>query len=115
MPNQPPPDALASLQTVARLLRGAQHLGPEAQRALADLVEELSQALASESLSAQEKAHLAQTTENLARAVHEQHDQGLLSDARDRLEQAVVGIETRAPVATGVVRRLVDALANLGI
>lgn len=115
MPEQPPRDALTSLRAVAQLLREAHHLGPDVRRALADLVDELGQALASEALPAAEKAHLAESTTHLVDALRHQHDTGLLSEARDRLAQAIVGAEARAPLAAGVVRRLVDALANLGI
>ena len=34
---------------------------------------------------------------------------------RDRLREAAVRAEVQAPVATGIVRRLIDTLANLGI
>jgi hypothetical protein len=115
MPEQLPSDALANLRSVAQLLREAPHLDPEAQQALADLVEELGQALVSESLPATEKAHLAESTAHLVDALRHGHDKGLLSEARDRLARAVVGAEVRAPLVAGVVRRLVDALANLGI
>lgn len=102
------------LQELARLLRDTPHLEPEAQQELADLVAELSQALAG-SLSSAEADHLGQTAIHMVRALHEQRDSDYLSAARDRLRNAAVRAELQAPVATGIVRRIIDALANLGI
>jgi hypothetical protein len=39
----------------------------------------------------------------------------LLSAARERLDDAVVRAEVQAPVLSGVIRRLLDALAHIGI
>lgn len=108
---QPSSGDPARLRELAGLLRAADHLSPEAQQALADLVEELSGALPGTAASAQ----LAESAAHLAAALHEQKDPGLLERARQRLEEAALRAETEAPVATGVVRRLIDALANLGI
>ncbi len=110
-----PPEVRESLQKVSRLLHEARHLGPEAQRTLADLVDELANALAAGGVSAAEAAHLSERTARLLEAVEGQHDEGVLNAARERLEEAVVGAESRAPVVAGVARRLLDALANLGI
>jgi hypothetical protein len=121
MPEQPQPnplsraDVVASLREVSGLLREAHHLGPEAQETLAGLVEELGHALASGTISAEELAHVRDSTAQLAEALHQRHDESVLAAARDRLGEAVVGLEARAPVVTGVVRRLLDALASLGI
>jgi hypothetical protein len=68
------------LQELAQRLRAADHLGPEAQQAIADLV-----------------------------------DAGLLAAARHRFEAAVTRAELEAPMATGIARRLIETLANLGI
>ena len=110
-----PSDSVAKFHAVAQLLREAHHLGPEAQRELADLLDELGAALASDAVPPAEKAHLADSAAHLVRALHQQHDEGLWGRARHRLEQAIVAAEAQAPVAAGVARRLVDALANLGI
>ncbi len=102
------------LQELADLLRDAPHLEPEAQQELADLVAELSQALAG-NLSSAEADHLAQNTLHMVQALHEQRDAHYLSATRDRLRDAAVHAELQAPVAAGIVRRIIDALANLGI
>jgi len=59
--------------------------------------------------------HLAETTAHFVQALHRRHEPGGLSGARDRLEQAIVGAEARAPVVAGVARRVLDALSNWGI
>jgi predicted nuclease with TOPRIM domain len=121
MPEQPQPnppsraEVEASLRAVSRLLREAHHLGPEAQETLAELVDELGRALGAGTVSAEELAHLRESTAQLAEALHRRHDEGVVAAARDRLEEAVIGVESRAPVVAGVVRRLLDALSNLGI
>src|SRR5262245_20860586 len=116
-PPQPsvPPEVRDSLQAVGRLLREAHHLGPEAQQQLAELVDELGQFLGSTTASPAELAHLRDSTTRLAEAVHHQHDEGLLSAARDRVEEAAMSLEARAPTVAGVLRRLLDTLSNLGI
>jgi hypothetical protein len=116
-PSNPPvpPEVQDSLHTINQLLRDAHHLGPQAQRTLAALVGELEHALGASKASPEELAHLTDSTAKLVEAVHQQHEEGVLGAARDRLEEAVIGAEARAPVVTGVVRRLLDALSNLGI
>jgi hypothetical protein len=115
-PGQPTaPEIRANLHQVAELLRHAHHLGPEAQDALADLVDELGATLDAKAVPFQEMAHLTASTAQLARALHERHDSGVLVAAKDRLEEAAVRAEAKAPMVTGVVRRVIDALANLGI
>jgi hypothetical protein len=110
-----PPEVQTSLHTVSKLLHEAHHLGPEARATLADLVDELSQALRSGTPSSEELAHLQQSTAKLIEAVHQQQDEGVLAAARHRLEEAVVAAEARAPTVAGVARRLLDALSSLGI
>jgi hypothetical protein len=105
----------ASLHTIARVLREAQPLGPEARRALADLVDELGNVLHSAAVPAPDVSHLADSTTHLIQALHQRHDAGRLARARDRLEQAILSVERQAPVAAGLARRVLDALANVGI
>jgi hypothetical protein len=116
---QPPspsrPEIEASLHAVSQLLRQAHHLSPEAQETLAELVDELGHAIGSGTASPEELAHLQESTARLLQAVQQRHDEGVVAAARDRLEGAVIGIESRAPVVAGVARRLLDALSNLGI
>jgi tRNA C32,U32 (ribose-2'-O)-methylase TrmJ len=116
-PPQPPTaaDVHASLHHLAQFLRQSGHLDTQEQQALADLVDELGRAIDQAALPSAETAHLAESIAQLTRAVHHRHDTGLLTAAKERLGQAVVSIETQAPMATGLVRRLLEALANLGI
>lgn len=102
----------ASLHELAQLLRSAHHLEPEAQQALADLVEEMSQSLARAEVPSAEMAHLAASAGQLSQALHQQHDTRRL---RERLEEVALRAETEAPVTAGIVRRLLDTLTNLGI
>jgi hypothetical protein len=121
MPDQPPsrPDVAvqvqASLHELAKILREARHLDPEAQRALADLVDELGKMLDPARPPSVETAQLAGSAANLMRALHEKQNPTLLQAAKDRLEEAALRAEAEAPLATGIVERLIDALANIGI
>jgi hypothetical protein len=103
------------LHELAEVLRQAHHLDPETQEALADLVDELSKALTATALASSETAHLASSAAGLARTLHQQANPTLLSAAKQRLEQAALRAEAQAPVATGIARRLLDTLADLGI
>ena len=118
--DHPDPPAAAAvgahLHLLAELLREADHVGPAAQGALAELVDELSRALTADTVPAAELARLADRTAALIRAMEaQQAEPGLLGRARDRLEAAVAAVEAEAPVTAGVARRLMDTLANLGI
>jgi len=104
----------SSLQAVAKLLREPQPLSAEAKDALAGYVEELSALLGNPQAPPEAVRHLADSTAHLVEAVH-RRDRGLIASARDRLEQAILNAESHAPVAAGVARRVLDALANIGI
>ena len=111
----PPLDEIrARLLACAMSLRDADHIEPEAQRALADLVIELASALDPRAASAQ-AAHLAESSAYLVEALHEPENPGLIAAARRRVEEAAARAEAGAPVATGVARQLIDLLAGLGI
>lgn len=119
MSEQPTPgpsldETRARLLACAMSLRDADHIEPEAQRALADLVLELADALGPQVPTAQ-AAHLAETSAHLVEALHEPQDAGLIAAARRRVEEAAARAEAGAPVATGVARQLIDLLAGLGI
>jgi hypothetical protein len=117
-PSATPPtqaELQANLTTLAQLLRKTHHVGPEAQRKLAELVQELSQALATPAVPTTEVAALASSTGGLVRALHEQADTSKLGEARDRVNRAIFAAEARAPFAAGIVQRLVDVLTDLGI
>ncbi|MSQ97074.1 MAG: DUF4404 family protein [Gemmataceae bacterium] len=116
-PSQPPAteQVQAHLHAIARLLRETRHVGPEAQALLADLVDELGNALASADVPNEEVARLTECTTHLAQAVQEEGQPGMLEAAEERLEHAVLAVETKAPVLAGLTRRLAEMLSNLGI
>jgi hypothetical protein len=117
-PAPPGPDSAATvrtrLQEVVPLLRESRHIDPDVQQALADLVDELIRVMDPHA-PALEAAHLAESSTHLVQALHRKQHAGLLAAATERLEEAATRAEAEAPVATGLARRLVDLLANLGI
>jgi hypothetical protein len=122
MPEQPlrppspaAPAPLANLHAVAQLLREAKRLGPEEQRILAEVIDELARTLESPQGSSPELMRLADSTTHLLQAMHQRHDTGLLTAAQRRVEDALGAAETRAPFLVGLVRRLIEALAATGI
>ncbi len=121
MPDEmPPSEPLAngvqsSLHVIAEILRDAKPMGRDVRSVLAELVEELAQFLAMPSPPPSEVAHLAESTANLTRAVHRGAAPGVLATARDRVEVALLAVETKAPLLAGLARRLLDTLGNLGI
>jgi hypothetical protein len=104
----------ARLQEVVPLLRTARHIEPEVQQALANLVDELVRVM-DPNAPAAETGHLAESTAHLVQALHRRHHGGLIASAKERLEEAATHAVAEAPVATGLARRLIDTLANLGI
>jgi hypothetical protein len=104
----------ALLTTVAQFLRQAHRLGPETQLVLADFVEELGKALEHQEISAAEIGRLTDCAAHLLDAVHGE-EPGVLDSARVGLERAVVAVETRVPTVAGLLRRLAETLADLGI
>jgi hypothetical protein len=114
-PSEPPPGVQPSLYAVAEMLRDPHPLSREVRAALADFVDELGTALAGSSVPPAEVTHLADSAAQLVKAVHAQDAPGVLAAARDRLEAAILVTESKAPLAAGLARRLLDALANIGI
>jgi predicted AlkP superfamily phosphohydrolase/phosphomutase len=118
-PIPPTPPAVAQvrthLHTIARLLREVHHLSPEAQARLAELVDELGQALESDTVPSAELAHLTECAAQLVSATQRGEDEGLLNKTRERLDRAALAVETEAPLLAGLARRLAEALTNLGI
>jgi hypothetical protein len=104
----------ARLSELSELLHQTDHLGPETQQELADLVDELGQAVAEGRLEPTATAQLAASAREMTEALRQQHH-GLLAAADDGLERIVVEAEGRAPVATGFAERLIDILSSLGI
>jgi hypothetical protein len=111
----PLPEVQGRLHEVARLLRQPGPLDPASRQVLAELIDELSRALQSSTAAPAEVTQLAGTTAQLAEALHRRQDAGWLAQARDRFEEAALRAEARAPVAVGLARQLLDALANIGI
>jgi hypothetical protein len=103
----------SSLHALAQSVRDAPALGREAQQALAELLDELSRAVAA-GQPAESLAPLAASATQLVQAIGQQ-DQGLIAAARQRLAHAVFRAEAQAPVAAGIVERLLDALSSIGI
>ena len=108
------PEIQERLREVAGLLRESPAIDPESRQALAGLIDELGTALASGVGPSPEGAHLALTAAHLAESLHQQ-DQGRLGQVRDRLEQGLLAAEARAPLVSGLIHRLLEALANVGI
>lgn len=105
----------ASLHDLAELLRKTAHLEPNAQKALAEIVEELAKALHSAPVPTQEMIPLANSTANLVHALHRRNDPTVLSAARDQLSRSIVRLENQAPIVAQIAGRLLDALASSGI
>jgi len=108
-------DVRSKLQAVSKALRCADHLSPDARQRLADLVEELSQAVDSPAAPSANAVHLSESVARLARAIEENHEPGLLESARGQIERAVVSVETETPVLSGIAMRFIQALSDIGI
>ena len=108
------PQLRADLREASRRLRETDHLDPEERARLAALIDELGDALDPQT-PPEASARLANEATALVDALHEQHDEGLLAHARDRLRDAAAHAEADAPFATGVARRFLDLLAQIGI
>jgi hypothetical protein len=119
MPDQSPSRVNAEVQThlhaISQLLRKADRLTPEAQALLADLVDELGNALESAEVPHDEVTTLTASASHLGHAVHEGHEPNMLEAAEERLENAAVAVETKAPALANLTRRLAEMLSNLGI
>ena len=104
-----------NLHELAQKLREADHLGPEAQSAVADLLDELARAIPPAGVGPAEASHLAESATHLAEALHRRHEAGALTAALERFEASMARAEAKAPMASGIARRLIETLANLGI
>jgi hypothetical protein len=115
MAEQPSDAPRVNLQEVAQKLRKADHLEPEAQQALADLLDELAKALPPAGPASPEENHLAASAAHLAKTLHQRKGTGALAAAIERFETSVARAEAKAPIASGIAHRIIEALANLGI
>jgi Domain of unknown function (DUF4404) len=115
-PQQPPSSEPihSSLHELAEALRSGNQLTPEGQAVLADLVDELSEAVQPGPPS-EAARHLAQSAAGLAHALVTQQSPGVVTAARDRLAAAALRVEAEAPLAAGFAQRILDVLANWGI
>src|SRR5262249_24181113 len=107
------PSALA-LRELARELRDVEHLQRDARRQLADLVEELDRALHNEH-SPEQARHIDQAASKLLNALRDRRDEPRMRHLGEQFRHTLERAEVQAPVATGVARRLIDLLADLGI
>jgi hypothetical protein len=114
-PQQPPSDVAARLREVARLVRGADHLDPEARQTFADLAEQMADNLSRPHAPGAEEVELGKLAGELIAALHREEEAAPVAASRHRLQEAVVAAQTRAPLAAETARELLDALANLGI
>ena len=104
------------LQDAVWMVRDSRSLEPEVRGALAELLDELGRAVEGASATPAEVAHLAESAAHLTEALHHaRHDRGLLERARGRLGEVLVRAESHAPIAVGLARRLIDALAAMGV
>lgn len=90
----------AHLSAIAQLLRETSPLSPEAQHALAELVEQLGMALAGEPTDDGDEEPASET---------------VLGQARDRLENVALAFDAEAPHIASATRQLIETLSNLGI
>jgi hypothetical protein len=111
---QPDPPVENDIEKLARSLREAEHLEPEARVQAADLLGDLAAELDQTEPSAHNE-RLAESAAQLVRAVKDQREPALIGAARERVEKAVAAAEAKAPVATDLVLQLIDVLAGLGI
>ena len=103
------------LHAISQLLRTTDRLGPQAQALLAELMDELSNALDSSDVPDEKVATLTENTAELVHAVHQEQPPGMLAAFEERLEDAAVAVETKAPTLANLPRRLAEMLSNLGI
>jgi hypothetical protein len=113
MSQQSPSDVPARLREVARLVREADHLDPEAQQSLADLAEQMADNLSRAHAPTPEEAELGKLAGELIDALHREEKPA--TGTRHRLQEAIVAAETRAPLAAATARELLDVIASLGI
>jgi hypothetical protein len=118
-PPKPSPPSVSELQDrlrgVAQTLRQSSTIDEDSRQALAELVEELNKALQAQSVPPAEVSRLAESTAHLAESLHHPKARGLLGTAREGLERAAFEAESHAPLLVGLARRVVDALAGIGI
>jgi hypothetical protein len=109
------PPIQSSLHELAEVLRHGQHLGPETQNALANLMDELGKQLDPAAIPSNATTQLVASTAQLVKGLQQKHSPTLLAAAKDRLQAAALRAENEVPLATGLVQRLLETLADFGI
>jgi hypothetical protein len=110
-----PDEARALLRVVAHLLYQADQLGPEAQRSLGEFLNRYADALEEPKISAEDLTRLTERAFQLAQTIHQGEERGVVTTVRDRLEAAIIAADAEYPTASGIGRRLMETLSNLGI
>ncbi len=108
-------DLQARLRQLSASIRQTDHLDASTQSSLASLLDELSVHLDSNGHELEKTTHLAKAVSEVTHSLHEPHSAGLIQSASIRLQEAAARAEVEAPVATSVVYRFIDVLANMGI
>jgi hypothetical protein len=114
-PSNNPDEALANLLTTAQALSATKHLTPTAQKAHADLVGELSKALASGKASSEEVARLAESVALLNQAIADRENREHSKRARKRLQESIYLAEVKHPLLAGLAQQFLNILAEIGI
>lgn len=118
--NQPPPiptdcaPVQQELHEIANLLRQGKRLQPVVRDEIAALLEELGRAVMSSAVPTPEVLHLARSASLVGQHLHEP-DHGQYGSLRARLDESLQKAAAQAPAVVGIVRRLLDALADIGI
>jgi hypothetical protein len=110
-----PEEIFAILHSTAQTLGATKHLTPAAQKALANLVEELGKALASANASGEEVGRLAEGVALLNQAIADQENREHSKRARERLEESICLAEAKHPFLTSLAQQFLNILAELGI
>lgn len=116
--SNPPPNAAdvqATLHRISELLRDADHLEPGARQSLAEVIEDLTGHLGEGGVTPAQLEHLRETTAQLLTALKRPEDAGATEAARERLDEARSALEPQSMFLAGIMRRLLEALAGLGI
>jgi hypothetical protein len=113
--SQDPQQIRAKLHDLARSLRDTENLEPATKQALADLADELAAKSDFTKNSPGEVAHLLSASAHVMDLLNRTPEVTIPLSTRERLEQAILAAETRAPVLAGLAHRLLDVLSDLGI
>ncbi len=103
-----------NLRAIAQMLHNGGNLDPQARAALADFLDELRNTLKSTPIPSSDLAHLTECAVHLLQT--EQHpNEEARAAAGERLEKAILAVQTQFPTVAGIARVFVDTLASIGI